>query len=250
MLIGQKFNKRSVTPSPMATQAPMEIITQKYDNLLVMIQQERKALLTGPTVTIHVGKHAINRVPKRAIMAASWKLNKHFTNNPKSSQYTYKDETLDPNAVYMLLVTWLNATCQGFEAHVVPFQSTFDRDIAVLRAAHVLGMDRYVLHIQHYYVEYLKTCLATYHEIVVLTKYTVSDREPLWVNLVNHLCYLRHRGLIPDPMEFGIYLEKNERLNKSMAEADKFFKHRQHARKMQQCEEYAKRAENGPIQKK
>lgn len=249
MLIGQKFNKSSASPSSMATQAPTEIITQPYDNLLVMIQQERKALLTGPTVTIHVGKHTINRVPKRAIMAASWKLNKHFTNNPNSNQYTYKDETLDPNAMNMLLVKWLNSTCQGFEAHVVPFQATFDRDIAVLRAAHVLGMDRYTLHIQHAYTEYLKTCLPTYHEIVVLTKYTVSDREPLWANLVNHLCYLRHRSLIPDPLEFAVYLENNERLKKTMAEADKFFVDRQRARKMQRRVEYANRLQHGPLQK-
>jgi hypothetical protein len=208
-------NSRSPSPSP--------VVHQKFDNLLEMIYQEREGLLKGPRITIYVGDVPVPDISKRAAMAVSSVLNKHFTSNPESLEYRFSRGQLNPGAIRLLLVGWMQETCQDFEAYAVPAQQTFGEDVAVLRAARLLGMERYCRHVLTQYVEYLKTQIPSYEEIVAVEKNATSDKDPLWTAMVNHLCHDRFKGLIPDAEDFEAFLEKHPRLKKAMESADAFF---------------------------
>jgi hypothetical protein len=156
-------------------------------------------------------------------MAASSVLHKHFTANPGSNEYRFSRGQIHPGAVRLLLIGWMQEMCNEFEAYAVPAQKTFGEDVAILRAARLLGMERYCRYLVTGYVKYLKTQLPSYEEIVTVEQNTTSDKDPLWTAMVNHLCHDRFKGLIPDVEDFEAFLEKHTRLKKAMESADTFF---------------------------
>ncbi|KAI4932537.1 hypothetical protein J4E85_002935 [Alternaria conjuncta] len=200
------------------------VIDQPIDNLLEMIRAQRQALLQGPRVTIRIGDTSVEGISKRAAMAASTVLHKHFTANPHSHEYVFSRGQIHPGAVRLLLIGWMQETCNEFEAYAVPAQKTFGEDVALLRAARLLGMERYCSHIHAGYVEYLKTQLPSYEEIIAVEQNATSDKDPLWTAMVNHLCHDRHKRLLPDPEDFAAFLEKHTRLRNAMESADNFFR--------------------------
>ncbi|KAI4651839.1 hypothetical protein J4E93_002035 [Alternaria ventricosa] len=208
-----------------AAQSPSSpVIDQPIDNLLEMIRAQRQALLQGPRVTIYIGDTSVEGISKRAAMAASTALNKYFTANPQSHEYVFSRGQIHPGAVRLLLIGWMQETCNEFEAYAVPAQKTFGEDVALLRAARLLGMERYCSHIHAGYVEYLKTQLPSYEEIIAVEQNATSDKDPLWTAMVNHLCHDRHKRLLPDPEDFAAFLEKHTRLRNAMESADIFFR--------------------------
>ncbi|KAI4954494.1 hypothetical protein J4E91_002207 [Alternaria rosae] len=168
------------------------VIDQPIDNLLEMIRAQRQALLQGPRITIRVGDTSVEGISKRAAMVASSVLHKHFTANPRSLEYVFSRGQIHPGAVHLLLIGWMQETCDEFEAYAVPAQKTFGEDVALLRAARLLGMERYCSHILAGYIEYLKTQLPSYEEIIAVEQNATSDKDPLWTAMVNHLCHERH----------------------------------------------------------
>ncbi|KAL1797579.1 hypothetical protein ACET3X_004185 [Alternaria dauci] len=202
---------------------PSPIVDQALDNLLEMIRPQRQGLLQGPRITIHVGDTSVTDISKRAAMAASSVLHKHFTANPESMEYRFSRGQIHPGAVRLLLIGWMRETCNEFEAYAVPAQKTFGEDVAVLRAARLLGMERYCSHILTSYIDYLKTQLPSYEEIIAIEQNATSDRDPLWTAMINHLCHDRYKGLIPDVEYFEAFLEEHTRVKKAMESADKFF---------------------------
>ncbi|KAI4665884.1 uncharacterized protein J4E78_003349 [Alternaria triticimaculans] len=213
--------KTAVKQSAQSPSSP--VIDQSIDNLLEMIRAQRQALLQGPRITIHIGDTSVEGISKRAAMAASTVLQKHFTANPQSHEYVFSRGQIHPGAVRLLLIGWMQETCNEFEAYAVPAQKTFGEDAALLRAARLLGMERYCSHIHAGYVEYLKTQLPSYEEIITVEQNAMSDKDPLWTAMVNHLCHDRYKRLIPDPEDFAAFLEKHTRLRKAMESADIFF---------------------------
>ena len=213
--------KTAVKQSALSPSSP--VIDQPIDNLLEMIRAQRQALLQGPRVVIHVGDTSVEGISKRAAMAASTVLHKHFTANPQLHEYVFSRGQIHPGAVRLLLIGWMQETCNEFEAYAVPAQKTFGEDVALLRAARLLGMERYCSHIHAGYVEYLKTQLPSYKEIIAVEQNATSDKDPLWTAMVNHLCHDRYKRLIPDPEDFAAFLEKHTRLRKAMESADIFF---------------------------
>jgi DNA-directed RNA polymerase subunit N (RpoN/RPB10) len=170
-----------------------------------------------------VGDTSVTDIPKRAAMAASSVLYKHFNTNPEALEYRFSRGYIHPGAVRFLLISWMRETCNEFEAYAIPAQKTFAEDIAILRAARLLGMERYCRHILIGYVDYLKTQLPSYEEIITVEQNATSDKDPLWTAMVNHLCHDRFKGLIPDAEDFEAFLEKHTRLKKAMESADNFF---------------------------
>jgi hypothetical protein len=199
------------------------IVDQALDNLLVMIRPERQDLLQGPCITIHVGEMSVVDISKRAATAASSVLHKHFTANPESLEYRFSHGQVHPGAVRFLLIDWMQETCNEFEAYAIPAQKTFGEDVAILCAARLLGMERYCHHILTGYIDYLKTQLPSYEEIIAVEQNATSDKDPLWTAMINHLCHDRYKGLIPDAEDFEAFLEKHTRLKKAMESADIFF---------------------------
>jgi hypothetical protein len=211
------------SPNDSRPSFPSPIVDQVVDNMLEMIRQERQGLLKGPRITVYVGDVPVPGIAKRAAMAASPLFNKHFTGNPESLEYSFYKGQLNPGAIRLLLVGWLEEMCKDFEAYAVPPQQTFGEDVAILRAACLLGMERYCRHVLVEYVDYLKTQLPSYEEIVAVEKNATSEKDPLWTAMVNHLCHGRYKGLVPDTEDFETFLEKHPRLKKAMESADAFF---------------------------
>lgn len=203
--------------------SPSPVVDQVLDNLLEMIRPQRQGLLKGPRITIHVGDTSVINISKRAAMAASSVLHEYFTTNPESFEYRFSRGQIHPGAVRFLLIGWMRETCKEFEAYAVPAQKTFGEDVAILRAAHLLGMERYCRHILISYIDYLKTQLPSYEEIIAVEQNATSDKDPLWTAMINHLCHNRFKGLIPDAEDFEAFLEKHTRLKKAMESADNFF---------------------------
>ncbi|KAH8708535.1 hypothetical protein GQ44DRAFT_559984, partial [Phaeosphaeriaceae sp. PMI808] len=202
---------------------PSAEVDQELDDLLHMIRPQRQNLLKGPEVTVFIGSAAIAGIYKRVAMAASRVLNVHFTKNPESLEYHFGQGSLAPAAVQFLLVTWPQDISDKFEAHAVRMFNTFDKNIALLRASRMLGMAPYTKHILRSYIDYLKTSLPSYEEITMVEKNAVSNKDPLFTNMVNHLCHDRHKKLIPDPEVFAKYPEKHSRLRLAMESTDKYF---------------------------
>ncbi|RMZ66479.1 hypothetical protein GMOD_00001815 [Pyrenophora seminiperda CCB06] len=194
-----------------------------YESLLVMIRPKREGLLWGPRITVYIGDAYIADIAKQFAMAASPLLYKHFIKNPQSAEYHFSHGQVHPGAIRLLLIGWIEGMCHKFSAHAVPFQKTFAENIAVLRAAHFLGMQKYCSHIMQHYINYLKFELPSYAEIVIVEKNATSDTNPLWTAMINNLCHIRHKGQIPDPKEFQDFLGNHPRLKKSIESADAFF---------------------------
>jgi hypothetical protein len=152
-----------------------------------MIRQERQNLLTGPKITIYVGSSEISGIYKRVALAASAVLSDFFTKNPESSEYRFPEGSVSPDAIRLLLVTWMEEACKEFELQEVPMRSSFVENIALLRASRLLGMERYVREILVAHVEYLQNELPSYEGIVLVEQNARTDKDPLWTSMVSTL---------------------------------------------------------------
>lgn len=176
---------RAAVPAQPNSPSELHVFNQGPDSLFDMIRQQREKLLDGPKITVYIGSTAVEGVYKRAAMASSSVLNRHFTNNPESAEYRFEQGLVFPDAVRYLLVTWLPEACQGFEACAVRMRNTFGENVALLRAARLLGMERYASHILVIYRGYLKTELPSYEEIAIVEENASSDKDPLWTTMVS-----------------------------------------------------------------
>jgi hypothetical protein len=210
-------------PKTLVKPSPSPVVNQCLDNLFVMIRQQRQALFEGPLITLHINQIAINGIFKRAAMAVSRVLNEHFTMYPKSIEYRFPTDVLAPEAVRYLLMSWMWEVSQDFEVFAVPVQDTFAKNVTLLRAARFLGMERYTKHILTAHIDYLKTALPSYEEIAIVEHNATSDQDPLWTQMVNHLCHDRFKKLFPDPDDFAVFLEDHYRLKAAMESADDYF---------------------------
>jgi hypothetical protein len=188
-----------------------------------MIRAQRQTLFTGPFMTIYVGSNAIHGIYKRVGMALSSEINRYFTKNPTSLEYRFPDGAIDASAVRVLLLSWPRSMSQEFEAYGVPMLASFGENVALLRAARLLGMERYARHTLVTFVDYFKAELPSYEEIAIVEQNATSDKDPLWTAMVNHLCHDRYKQLMPDPEEFAAFLEHHPRLKTAMEAADAYF---------------------------
>jgi hypothetical protein len=199
-------------------------VHQQLVSLYVMIRQERQGLLKGPQITVYSGKDAVKGISKRAAMATSSVLNDHFVKNPQSLEYRLSaEDAVDPDAIRYLLDTYIRWMSQFFESYKAPVQKKFRDNIAILRAARKLGMEPYTKDILTAHVEYLKECIPTYEEIATVEANKTSDKDPLWTHMLNHLCFMRHKGYIPDPNNFEMFLKKHPILKQAMEATDRYF---------------------------
>lgn len=215
-------------------------IHQKVDNWLLMIRFERMELVKGPKISISIGDTTIPNIPRRAAMAVSQTLNKHFSTNTTGTNLHFEAGTLRPEAVRMLLVAWLQETCNTFEAEEVPLRYHFRRDISILQAARLLGMEPYTKSIMHHYVDYLYTQMPDDHEMACVEELRTSDRDPVWTKMINNLSHLRHKKRMPDPDRFAEFLKGHPDIARAVDEADAYFKARGQERRERRVRERSK----------
>jgi hypothetical protein len=199
------------------------MVEQPLDNLYLMIRQQRLSLLGGPLITIYIGDIELTGIFKRLAMACCSVLSKHFAKFPESLEYRFAPDSIAPAAVAYLLVKWAKDMSQDFETYAVPMQGSFAKDVALLRASRLLGMEPYTKHMLNTYIHYLKESLPSYQEIEIVELNATSEKDPLWTHMVNHLCHDRHKKLIPDPENFAHFLEEHPRLKEAMEKADFYF---------------------------
>jgi hypothetical protein len=206
-------------PSPVSS----SVIEQPLDDLFVMIRQQRQALFAGPLITLYFKDIAITGVHKRVAMAASRVLNQHFTTDPESLEYHSHIDGLDPDAVRYLLISWVREGSEEFQVHTVPIQDTFTKNVALLRAARLLGMEKYTKQILTTFINYLQNELPSYEEIAIVERDATSRKDPLWTHMVNHLCHDRFRNQMPDPEAFATFLDDHPRMKTAMHDTDLYF---------------------------
>ncbi|KAJ4360992.1 uncharacterized protein N0V89_001561 [Didymosphaeria variabile] len=200
------------------------VVHQQLDNWLLMIRFERMNMMKGPKISISIGDVLIRGIYKRAAMAVSRTLNEHFTMAPHSTHFHFEAGSLEIKAVCTLLISWLRETSKIFEAHEVRFRKRFHTNIAILRAARLLGMERYTNIIMQSYINYVQTEVPYYHEIACVEAMRTSHKDPVWTAMVNHLSHLRYTGQIPDPKTFSKFHRKHPELAGAMYYTDQFFK--------------------------
>lgn len=214
------------------------VVDQPLDNLYTMIRQRREQLFQGPTITIHIGKYSVTSIYQRVAMATSPLLNKHFTANPESLDFTVQGY-IAPEAVEYMLNTWMNDIRHDFEVIAMPLQPSFSNNVAILRAARYFGMETYAKWILTKHVEYLREYIPSYEEIALVERNRSSNHdrkycatsstiyankfEAIWTFMVNHLSHARYQGQIPDPGDFEAFLAEHLALSMAMDEADAFF---------------------------
>ena len=181
-----------------------------------MTRPQRLALRNGPQITIYINKLAVTDVFKRVAMALSPALNEHFTSDPTSLVFHIRSASLVPQAIRTLLVAWPEKNSKDFKASELQFQNTFHGDIALIYAARLLRMDKYVDSILRHYINYLNTRLPAYSEVIAIEQLRTSDEDPLWRTMIDHLTELRARHQIPDPIDFVFFLNSHPQIEKAM----------------------------------
>lgn len=177
-----KSSKDSVPPSDMPASEALYasqhsvVVDQPLDDLYTMIRQQREQLFQGPLITIHIGARSVTGIYKRAAMATSTVLNEHFTKTPESLDFIVQDY-IAPQTVEYMLSTWMCDMCHDFEVIAMPLQSSFSNNVAILRAARLLGMEAYAKWILIKHVEYLRENIPSYEEIVIVEHNKTSDHD-------------------------------------------------------------------------
>ncbi|KAF2726481.1 hypothetical protein EJ04DRAFT_599721 [Polyplosphaeria fusca] len=201
--------------------SPEPVVKQELDDLLNMSRDERMSLLSGPKITIHVGKTVVRNVWKRAAMAASALLNDFFMKHPKSLEYHFEEGEVDVAALVSSLIVYMKDITVPFEASPIKPKTDIMKSIALIHTCGVLGMDAYTERIRHRLTMYLEKNLPEYEEIVALEESLASADDPLYVSLADCLAGARYLGRIPDRQEFADFLEQHTDLKAAMAESDR-----------------------------
>lgn len=175
-------------PEAAATSQHTPVVDQPHDNLYTMIRQQRELLFHGPLITAHIGDRSVTGIYKRVAMATSSVLHKYFSKHPESVDFTVQDY-IAPEAVEYMLVTWMNEIRHEFEVFAMPLQSSFSINIAILRAARLLGMELYAKWILTKHVEYLRENIPSYEEIILVERNKASDHDRKYLgNIFQDTC--------------------------------------------------------------
>jgi hypothetical protein len=94
-----------------------------------------------------ISKSAMRRERRKrnANKAVSPLLNKFFLENPTDMACRFAARSMEPEAVKELLITWFQNTLRGFTVRPLSVSEKVGADFAIISAAKVLGMERYVL---------------------------------------------------------------------------------------------------------
>ncbi|KAF2114376.1 hypothetical protein BDV96DRAFT_632539 [Lophiotrema nucula] len=225
------------------TSSGPRFIAQKLDNFLAMSPTEREWLVEGPTINIELGKMVVHDVPKRFAMAVSPPINSYFTRYPYAPVYKIYERDVEANAVFTLLRDWPEEVTKA-KYFQTPQPWRFNdlvKDLAVLRAAKVLGMDKYTVVTSNAYWNYLRYQLPTYEDIATLEKGAASSKQydHYYRSLVNNLAHQRHQRKIRDVGDFKKFLAEHPKLKADIAAVDKVNAERNRAKRQHQPKKLA-----------
>ncbi|KAF2788355.1 hypothetical protein K505DRAFT_342158 [Melanomma pulvis-pyrius CBS 109.77] len=126
---------------------------------------------------------------------------------------------------FMYLVNWLVGALSTKRVASVKSLGSFAEDLALLRAAKLLGMHKYVQDIFNYRWGYLKNNIPTYEEIDVILSLALSREDPFFCCIAGRLAHLRLKKAIPNMGELDRYLAMNPCLGEAVSECtEKFIK--------------------------
>ena len=131
---------------------------------------------------------------------------------------------------FKVLVSWMLESTSA--KRVANFQRTdsFASDLALVRAAKLLGMHIYVQRLFDYYWAYIKNNLPTYAEMDVIDGLALDKNDSLFRCLVGRLAHLRLTKKIEDGEGLRRFLEGRRRLERAVEEAMEEFRDRRRAK--------------------
>lgn len=191
-------------------------------NIGEMSLQDRQNLLIGPTWKIFVGDEIIFNIPRRLIMTVSKSAQILYMHDPNMNSILLSKDFTSPAPV-LHLMNWLVEICKTFKPFHIRDRDTFMETLAVVRAARMLGMEKYIDHMVRFYDRYIQKELPQYDEITAIEAMALDEEDPLFRSLSHRLSMMRHKDLIPDPEEFDAYLAQHPMLAKQIAKVDEKF---------------------------
>ncbi|KAF2477102.1 uncharacterized protein BDR25DRAFT_309403 [Lindgomyces ingoldianus] len=115
------------------------------------------------------------------------------------------------------IVEWLTDMGKCTKPYSIPLRSGhFLENLAVRRAALILGMSPYVAHFTKKFCDHLLTGTASYDEIAMIGNLTTDD-DPLFNCLIKNLAHLRAWNGIEDFVQFEKFLSSHPELAAAIA---------------------------------
>jgi hypothetical protein len=216
---------------------PMVEISQNiipYEAFKALPKYKRGELLKGPTITLSSrGKDIVN-IPKRLLMAVSPLGNRYCTEHQKEEHMVLNDVVSGFYAVQHI-VSYLINVCRTLKFYSLPYVGDLKMDLEIYIAARHLEMYPNLQHVLVHLKGEIQNerGIIGYDELDTILAGTGCCRlDPLVVYMAETLARLRYRNEIPDPSEFGAWLQRYPILYGYMAEID-----REYEEKREEAEE-------------
>jgi hypothetical protein len=199
-------------PSPFLLKDPIEL-----ENILELSARHRKTLLYGDTWNFFVGDEVVYEISKNLVLTASTKAQDIL--KAGEAGIAFEKGVIEVKAIRELL-KWLERTCKSIGTFSLPPGNNMRQTLSLIRLAYLMGVQRYVHHLELYHIRRISKKLLSYEEITQVIDLAVSENDPIFAHLADRLAALRYHKQIPDPEVFATYLEEHPKLANAMATVD------------------------------
>lgn len=177
---------------------------------------DRQGLRKGISICIRCDNRWNFSMPWRLFQAVSTAAAQVDTSNPLKLTLSLPSN-IDQKP-FMHLINWLIGALDTKRVASFKTLGSFAEDLALIRAAKLLGMHKYVQDIFNYRWGYLKNNMPTYEEIDVILSLALSKEDPFFCCIAGRLAHLRLKKAIPDMDKLDRYLAMNLRLGEAVSE--------------------------------
>jgi hypothetical protein len=131
-----------------------------------LMLQARQSLGEGGGIDVYLGEKWLFKVPVKLFMALTTAASKIDKSNP-SQPRLYLPSGLSPQA-FLYVYEWLKTLCTATTSVPIKKRDIAAEDMAVCRAARLLGMEEYAQHIFDYYWAHFQNDFPTYEEMAAV----------------------------------------------------------------------------------
>lgn len=212
-----------LTPASSKAPAAMVPIQQpvlSFDAFKQLPQQDRKALLAGPTVAICVRGHKLAELPKRLVMAVSPFANARFTVDQMATILILHPNSTKDAVIY--IAKYLVNVCNTVNVFRLPWKDV-TKTAAIYQVGRTLQLGKFFKHLENYLVDQIHddAGIMGYDELEVVLNRTNNDvTDPVFKRYANALATLRFKGEIPDSDQFDTWVSARPELASLMQEID------------------------------
>lgn len=216
-------------PGSKARQQEAEVKVVDAGKIYPLSFGDRKLLATGPKAQIIDSEgNVVTNIPIALFRATSTKKEMVAGTNGTEPFIITLPTTLEVQPVkdlikhFMDLTTW-NKLARDLHS----YQSTY-WDLQLCSAADFLGMNVYTQHLFNWYWARISSgSLPDYADIDAISAVQTPVGDNIFRKVVNAIARLDYEWQIPDPNDYGAYLETNQRFGVAVEEAKKKMKKHQ-----------------------